>query len=263
MSEARGLSVPEALEAYSYYHILEVAPGVFTPGIPDYVPVQEVVKEAIRSIPIAGRRVLDIGCRDGLFSFLAEEMGAAEVIGIDNDLSPAAVEFLIPHFESQVRMVEMNVNDLGPDAFGLFDVVLFPGVLYHLRYPFWALKKVVSVLAPGGHLILETGILDALDDYGICYCPTGSESPYEATSVTFFNVKGLTDTLLTFGVKVERINLLNGRRRRKVARLVRSKGAKLPTNRATLVCVSAPEDVPQEVAKYWDGVHGYHSHEGQ
>jgi tRNA (mo5U34)-methyltransferase len=43
---------------------------------------------------VRGKRVIDIGCRDGMFSFEAERMGAAEVTGIDNDLSTAAVEFL-------------------------------------------------------------------------------------------------------------------------------------------------------------------------
>ena len=65
--------------------------------------------------------MLDIGCRDGLFAFEAESMGASEVIGIDNDLSKAAVEFLIPFLKSKVTMYEMNLYDLKPETFGLFD----------------------------------------------------------------------------------------------------------------------------------------------
>jgi hypothetical protein len=60
---------------------------------------------------LAGKRVLDIGCRDGLFSFEAEKMGAQEVLGIDNDLSPGATEFLIPWFQSKVRMQAVNLYD--------------------------------------------------------------------------------------------------------------------------------------------------------
>jgi len=251
-------AVETALRSYDFYHILEVEPGVFTPGIPLLVPGQEVVRNAMRSVPIAGRRVLDIGCRDGLFAFEAERMGAREVIGIDNDLSRAAVEFLIPHFSSKVTMHEMNVNDLTPQAFGLFDVVLFPGVLYHLRYPFWAIKQVLSVMAPGGYLVLETGILDALEDYAMCYCPIRSESPFEGTSITFFNVKGMVDTLLSLGARVKRIDFLNDRFPED-APIPKGKGAHLPANRATFLCELAPDESEAHVRKYWDGVHGFHS----
>jgi tRNA (mo5U34)-methyltransferase len=94
----------------------------------------------VRSLDLRGKRVLDIGCRDGLFSFAAESMGAIDVIGIDNDLSRGATELLIPYFNSKVRMHQMNLYDLTPERFGTFDVVIFPGVLYHLRYPFWGLR---------------------------------------------------------------------------------------------------------------------------
>jgi len=36
----------------------------------------------------------------------------------------------------------------------------------------------------------------------ILYCPVENESPYESMSVTFYNVKGLTDTLKTFDLNV-------------------------------------------------------------
>ena len=44
--------------------------------------------------------------------------------------------------------------DLAPDKIGTFDLVLFLGVLYHLRHPLLALERVFSVTAD--HLILET-----------------------------------------------------------------------------------------------------------
>ena len=149
----------------------------------------------VKSLDLKGKRVLDIGCRDGLFSFAAESMGAAEVVGIDNDLSKPATEFLIPYFKSKVRMELMNVYDLGPDKFGLFDIVIFPGVLYHLRYPFWGLRAIRSVLKPGGNLIVETPIWRGENNNAMLFCPIGKDSPYETSSCTFFNEKGLVDTL--------------------------------------------------------------------
>ena len=47
-----------------------------------------------------------------------------------------------------------NVYDLGPKAFGTFDLVFFFGVLYHLRNPLLALERVFSVCA--GTLLLQT-----------------------------------------------------------------------------------------------------------
>jgi predicted RNA methylase len=49
-----------------------------------------------------GKRVLDIGCRDGALSFAAEQLGATEVIGVDNDLSDGLINFhTVEGFERQ------------------------------------------------------------------------------------------------------------------------------------------------------------------
>jgi tRNA (mo5U34)-methyltransferase len=46
--------------------------------------------------------------------------------------------------------------DLTPEKVGTFDLVLFLGVLYHMRYPLQALERVFSVT--GEQLILETHV---------------------------------------------------------------------------------------------------------
>src|SRR5262245_11636792 len=122
--------IHEAMAKYKFYHIIKLTDEISTPGEPDYVPAQNLCMKHLRSLDLRDKRVLDIGCRDGLFSFAAESMGAAEVIAIDNNLSRAAVEFLIPFFDSKVKMYQMNLYDLQPSSFGSFDVVIFPGVLY-------------------------------------------------------------------------------------------------------------------------------------
>ena len=201
-------TIEENLSKYKWYHLIELEDGIVTPGYAPHVQIPSLkdVHKALRSIPLEGRRVLDIGCRDGLFSFEAEKLGAREVIGIDNDVSAGATEFLIPYFGSQVKMYELNVYDLKPETFGKFDVVIFAGVLYHLRYPFWALKRIRDVMEDDGQLIIETAVLDAFNEYALLYCPSEAESPYGVTSVTFFNAKGLTDTLYSMGITVRSIN---------------------------------------------------------
>ena len=113
--------------------------------------LQVPVLNALKTLDLSGKRVLDVGCRDGLFSFAAEKAGALEVVGIDNDLSKGAVEFLIPFFDSKVEMYELNLYDLTVERFGKFDVIMLPGVLYHLRYPFWGLKILRDLINPNGH----------------------------------------------------------------------------------------------------------------
>ena len=46
--------------------------------------------------------------------------------------------------------------DLSPQTVGVFDLVLFLGVLYHMRHPLLALERIFSVT--GQQLILETHI---------------------------------------------------------------------------------------------------------
>src|SRR5262249_54566980 len=115
------------------------------------------------------------------------------------DLTPGVTEFLIDFFKSGVRIQSMNLFDLKPETFGTFDVIVFPGVLYHLRYPFWALKLIRDVLNDDGLLVLETAVLADDNRHAMMFCPVGTESPYESTCVTFFNRKGLHDTLASLG----------------------------------------------------------------
>jgi len=239
------MTIQEALQKYSYYHVIEVAPGIFTPGWKEIQPIQAPVTQALRSLPVKGKRVLDIGCRDGLFSFEAERMGAAEVIGIDNDLSAAAVEFLIPHFGSKVRMFQMNLFELRPADFGRFDVVICAGVLYHLRYPFHALRLIRDVMNDGAALLLETAMYTMHETEPLLWCPTGKNSPYEPTSVTFFNHLGLEQTLQSLGIWTHSTYWLNGHI--------------TPVDRATIIGSLRGESVDEYLRHYWDGSHNLNS----
>ena len=207
------------IKEYNWYHKIDLKDGIST--IPtdalevdgEYVAhssqnshwSQKKIFSVLDKIDFKDKKVLDIGCRDGLFSFYAEKRGAAEVVAIDNDLSKGASEFLIPFFKSKVKMYEKNLFDLTQEEYGKFDIIIFVGVLYHLRYPFYSLKKIKDVLNLNGKLILETGIY--LDDNkkAILYCPIGDDSEFEKTSCTFFNVKALVDSLKSMGMLVENV----------------------------------------------------------
>jgi 2-polyprenyl-3-methyl-5-hydroxy-6-metoxy-1,4-benzoquinol methylase len=234
----------------SIYHTVPLTPTLSTPGWPVVVPIVDMTLRAMHKIDFRGKRVLDIGCRDGLFCFEAEKLGAAEVVGIDNDLVPGVPEFLIRTLKSKVTIQSLNLFDLRPEAFGRFDVIIFPGVLYHLRYPFWALKLIRDLLTDNGQLVLETAILADDNRHAILFCPTGGESPYEPTSCTFYNRKGLHDTLTSMGFAIQGSECLL-----KLPGQPTGAGIpdKPPIDRCTTVCRKNAASGADAVNVYWDG----------
>jgi tRNA (mo5U34)-methyltransferase len=88
---------------------------------------------------LAGCTVLDIGCNGGFYSLEMKRRGAARVIGIDSDTRYLAqARFAAEVTGLDIEFREMSVYDV-PSLNEKFDVVLFMGVLYHLRHPLLAL----------------------------------------------------------------------------------------------------------------------------
>lgn len=105
---------------------------------------------------LSGASVLDIGCNGGFYSIQMKRRGAGRVLGIDIDeryLNQArfAAKTLDLDIEFQIGSV-YEVDKIE----GQFDFVIFMGVLYHLRYPLFALDKVVKKV--GGKLLFQTMI---------------------------------------------------------------------------------------------------------
>jgi tRNA (mo5U34)-methyltransferase len=91
---------------------------------------------------LSGRSVLDIGCNGGFYAMEMKRRGAARVLGVDFDndyLAQARFAAEVLGFDIEFR--KLSVYDLA--ALGeRFDLVLFMGVLYHLRHPLLALDIV-------------------------------------------------------------------------------------------------------------------------
>jgi tRNA (mo5U34)-methyltransferase len=151
-AESRPVQVPddpEALRAlvnsYSWHHQIDLGDGIVTPGRD-----RSAAKlEALKLPPLAGKSLLDIGAWDGYFSFAAERLGAERVVALDSviwqNVSKEPFEIARTRLGSKVEDVEMEVLDISPETVGTFDVVLFLGVLYHMRDPMAALEAVASV----------------------------------------------------------------------------------------------------------------------
>jgi len=149
-----------------WYHSIEVAPRIVTPGLFDLRPI-------VDRLPwpdVRGKRCLDVGTSDGFLAFELERRGAAEVVATDiggheqwdwehhlDELGPqylraVAGEQMGRGFEvarelrgSAVRRERASVYELTPDALGTFDVVVCGSLLLHLRDPLHALAAIRSV----------------------------------------------------------------------------------------------------------------------
>jgi SAM-dependent methyltransferase len=166
----------------AWYHTIDLAPGVATPGAVDLRRV------AARILPqsLNGKRALDVGTFDGFWAFEMERRGA-EVVALDDERVEAAewppasraemerrarewgVElgrgFALASelLGSRARRVICNVYDLDEPAIdGTVDFAFSGAILLHLRDPVRALERVRSVLSPGGELRLMEPISLAL-----------------------------------------------------------------------------------------------------
>jgi tRNA (mo5U34)-methyltransferase len=149
---------PELFEKWtSHWHQKwEIFEGIWTPG---RNPVVELAGRAGLPADLSGQRVLDVGAFNGCLSFECERRGAAEVVALDlaeeSEWGFAQMKELLG---SRVRYHRGSCYRLEPADLGTFDVVLFFGVLYHLRYPVLGLDQLRRVCR--GTLYLETVVTD-------------------------------------------------------------------------------------------------------
>jgi tRNA (mo5U34)-methyltransferase len=172
--------------ALRWHHAIDLGGGVVTPGLAHRFTALE------ESLPdMRGRSVLDVGAWDGLYSFLAERRGAARVVALDHyawgvDLAARNVYWeectragVMPDHDrdetdfwcadlpgrrsfdlarealrSNVESVVADLKAVDLERLGRFDVVLHLGVLYHLREPFTALRRLHRVT--GEVAVIET-----------------------------------------------------------------------------------------------------------
>jgi tRNA (mo5U34)-methyltransferase len=156
-------SVEDQVRALPWTHTIELGGGIVTPG---RWPPSLLVRKALEGIDFRGKKVLDIGCWDGLWSFEAERRGAAKVYATDYVAHRPLREsetFSLAHrvLGSRARY-EPNVSVYDMERLGVndFDVVLFLGVYYHLKDPLLALARLRRVMRPGAILVVEGEVID-------------------------------------------------------------------------------------------------------
>lgn len=150
MSEARDPCVIEEsrrqaarLSRLGWYHSIELPDG----GVIEGLQSLDQQRERLRQFPIpedlTGKRVLDVGAWDGWFSFEMERRGA-EVLAVDSAKNTRLLEarqLLGSRIDYQIADIcRLTAKDVGT-----FDIVLFFGVLYHLKHPLLALENVCGL----------------------------------------------------------------------------------------------------------------------
>ncbi len=228
-------------------HSIDLGNGVITPGLSKTRPLGD------QELPdVAGKSVLDIGAWDGLNSFLVEKRGAERVVALDHyawgvdmvgrnlywqecrsrgvypDYRLDETKFWDPALPGKAGFdlakevldskVESKLGDfmkVSVGEIGVFDVVLFLGVLYHLRDPLGALEKVRSftkevavietsaVLVPGheGESLMRYYPADELDgDFGNYFGPS------EETLASMLKGVGFKKTLTVAGPPIVKPN---------------------------------------------------------
>jgi tRNA (mo5U34)-methyltransferase len=122
-----------------------------------------------------GAAVLDIGCNGGFYSIQMKRRGADRVLGIDiDDRYLDQARYASKTLGLEIEFERKSVYEVDKID-GTFDYVIFMGVLYHLRYPLYALDKVVKKV--GGKLVFQT------------MCRGSEASPEWEKDYSFWNTK--------------------------------------------------------------------------
>jgi tRNA (mo5U34)-methyltransferase len=165
-----------------WWHTMDLGHGIVTPGRD---PTPSKLRHILLPDSFRGKSVLDVCAWDGFFSFEAERRGAARVMAVDHfvwsrqspwgsqgEWSKAGFDFARRVLDSKVEDRHVDVLDVSPETVGgEYDVVLFLGVLYHMRHPLLALEKVASVTRD--MLILETHVdLTSIGRPAMAFYPT-------------------------------------------------------------------------------------------
>lgn len=160
------------VEQIRWWHRIELplpdGKKIVTPGEVDHCT--EKVATNRFGIPdnLNGKTVLDIGCWDGYFSFLAERRGAEAVYSIDPYQGFTNAEigqrgYRLAHtlLNSKcnfgVSDLEMYVNN---DQNPAVDVVFYFGILYHIDHPLKELEYLYKIT--NEFALIETAILTAV-----------------------------------------------------------------------------------------------------
>lgn len=162
------------IESLFWWHRIELEPGYVTPGVCPHGTGTDIETRFGLLKRLDGLSVLDVGTFDGLFAFECEKRGAESVMAIDiyqrcagqlNDVDsnkPFQLAKKILNSNVQFKFTSLEDFERFENPFiynySTFDLILYYGVMYHIENPLGAVKKLMSLINPGGTILLETTI---------------------------------------------------------------------------------------------------------
>jgi tRNA (mo5U34)-methyltransferase len=126
---------------------------------------------------LSGRTVLDIGCNAGFYSLEMKRRGAERVVGIDsNETYLAQARFAAEVLGLEVEWRRLSVYEVSRLR-ERFDLVIFMGVLYHLRHPLLALDLLREHVV--GELLLFQSMQRGIDEVA----SVAADYPFRETAI--------------------------------------------------------------------------------
>lgn len=108
--------------------------------------------------PLAGLRVLEVGCGPGVLIERALAAGARSVTGLDHSADMLAIAAVRNEAAIADGRLQLHHGDACRLPFGdqAFEIVMSANMFFFIADPATALTETFRVLAPGGHLALAT-----------------------------------------------------------------------------------------------------------
>ena len=179
----------------------------------DYRATEAEVFSYVDSIGLAGKRVLDFGCGDGVYAPDLLKRGATEVIGIDD--SPKMIGLANERF-GDLKGAQFIVADGGSLPFEQngFDFVFANFVLHHFVDLIPPLKEIFRVLKPDGQVLVTMGAYDIPDGVEVqvgAYMPVRISSGTQSTLVhnVMRTQKSVREDFESVGLKIETFESIN------------------------------------------------------
>jgi len=143
----------------------------------DYPAVKFAGFAHVLPADLTGLSVLDIGCNGGFYALEMKRRGAERVLGLDSDEDYLAQARFAAEVEGlDVEFRALSVYDVG--ALGeRFDLVIFMGVLYHLRHPLLALDLIRE------HVVGDLMLFQSMQRGSEQVVPVAPDYPFTETAV--------------------------------------------------------------------------------
>lgn len=253
-----------------WWHSIDLGDGVVTPGAKSGAWLEAELAR-LELGDLRGKSVLDIGAYDGFYSFAAERLGAERVVALDHyvwsadmpgymayrdrqmaagqtvepvhampefwrpDELPGRRPFDLAHeaLGSRVEVVVGDLLDYDLSKLGSFDVVLYLGVLYHLRHPLLALEKLAALTRGTAYIETQAEVFLGSGRRPMCRFIEGDELNHDPSNWWTFNEAALLSMCRAAGFSSAELSPVPGHWKRRLSALRRGSAPYRALVRAT------------------------------